>query len=93
MKSPHAILSLAPQNQSPLRQEIIQPSGVAAIDQHYASINQIEELNLARTRTEFQRILSLIKTHWRANKFPKCEQRFVLKKIEKFFKSPNFKHT
>lgn len=52
-------------------------SGITAIDNYYDQLNIPEEVECMRFSTEFRRIISMIQSHWKAKRFPKCEQLYV----------------
>ena len=68
-----------------------QKSGIIAIDRHYDQLNANFEVEHLRYTQEFKRLYALIERHWKANKFPKCEQTSVQKLVKELLKLANFK--
>ena len=59
---------------------------IPAIRNYYQHLNFDDEVEHIRYCTEFKRLSSLIQNHWRANKFPKCEQMHVSGILEDLLK-------
>lgn len=86
MKSPHAIMRLG-NTPMPQQENMKGTSGVAAIDNYFRNVNNKEDIHSIRNANEISRVVQLIQQHWKANKYPKCEQKYVLNRINKQFKS------
>lgn len=48
-------------------------SGITAIDNYYDMLNVKEEVECLRYSTEFRRLITMIQSHWKAKRFPRCE--------------------
>lgn len=48
-------------------------SGITAIDNYYDMLNVKEEVECLRSSTEFRRLITMIQSHWKAKRFPRCE--------------------
>lgn len=66
-------------------------SGIVAIDQHYDQLDIDNEVEHLRYTTEFKRLVSQIRQHWKANKFPLCEQNSVKVILNELMELANFK--
>lgn len=66
-------------------------SGITVIDKYYEQIqaNEAEEVECVRQSTEFRRILSMIQSHWKAKRFPRCEQLYVNNAIAALVEAAN----
>jgi hypothetical protein len=67
--------------------------GILAIDKHYKNVDNGAEVDCARESIDFKRLVNLIHAHWKAHKFPMCEQKYVTQMLTEFTRSPNFIHT
>lgn len=61
-----------------------------AIDQYYEHLNFDSEVEHIRYCTEFRRLGTLISNHWKAHKFPKCEQNHVSAILNELLKVARF---
>lgn len=54
-------------------------SGITVIDKYFDQIkkNEGDEVDCLRQSTEFRRLISMIQSHWKAKRFPRCEQLHV----------------
>ena len=47
--------------------------GINAIDNYYDMLDFKEEAECLRQSTEFRRLITMIQSHWKAKRYPRCE--------------------
>lgn len=65
-------------------------SGITAVDTYYDALNLGDEVEYLRYSTEFRRLADQIANHWKAYRFPQCEQRYATRVLHDLVKVARF---
>lgn len=69
--------------------EMQKESGIIAVDAYYDGLDFGKEVENMRNSQELQRVLSEVRTLWKALKFPKCEVEHVIQTVRQMIEIAN----